>query len=148
MTKELDTRKETLVPAKVIMPGVVGERAKQFIDMMDPLDLEMELATARAVLSLESEKYGAEWQAAMDAQNKGIPAKDPDIRGVLAALGTIDKIAANMFKAKHADSIPAERLAEIFLEIRRAMRAVCGAEHPALAEKIEREWQRLDLSGS
>lgn len=132
-----------MVP-KTVMPGIVGERSRQFLQLEDPLDMEMELATARAILSLEAERYGLDHEAAIEAQKTGTPHKNPDAKGVIEALKLVDKIATNIQKLKLYDAVPSERMIEIFLEVRRSMQAVC-AEHkmPELAEAIEQSWQNL-----
>lgn len=145
MSKDKSAQLMRVEPAKMA-PGIVGERAKQFLHVGDPLDLEPELAAARAVLSLAAERYGLDHQAAVTAMNNGTPYKDPDERGILAALATIKAITESMHKMAFTDAVPAERLTQIFLEMRRVMQTVLQ-DQPTLIAQIEEGWRSLRLNG-
>lgn len=136
--------KRTDLCPELLAPGLIGERARRFLDMADPTDLQAELATARALLELECELRGAEYQAAIAAQATGQPYKDPRISGILSALAQIERITSRMVENKYLDSIPADR----FLAVMTAIRAVIDANITSaeVRKRIIEGIQQLELT--
>lgn len=129
-----------------LYPGLVGERAREFMKCPDPLDLFAELATARAALSLEAERYGIQHEAAMAAMNaeKPVPFKDPDVRGVIAALQTVDRIVGRIREIQFLDAVPVEDIRSVFEAMRASLRLHL-ADRPDVISKIEDSWEALQL---
>lgn len=125
------------------MPGVIGERSRKYLEMEDPLDMALELATARAVLSFACERYGQEKEALDAAMETGTPARIPDAKEVIQALAVIERIVNRMHTIKMMDSIPVDRITEIYLAMRDAVFAVVTDEQSRKA--VLDAWQQLEL---
>lgn len=125
---------------KLMRPGqfqndLLSRRAQQFLALEAPTELYTELATARALLSLEAERYSAAVEA-------GIPGEDPDYRGITESLKIIERLVKTIKELDYLDAIPASQVAEILGAMRRIVR-VSLQDSPEAVQQIEQQWKAL-----
>lgn len=130
-----------------LAPGIVSERAAKFMQSDQPLDLFSELAVARAALSLECERYGLQHEAAMEKLENKQEIKDPDVRGVLAAIQTVDRVVGRIREIQFMDAIPVEQIRDVF-EAMRATLYTHLADQPEIIQQVEKSWEKLALTES
>lgn len=126
------------------MPGIVSKRAKKYLEVTDPLDLASELAIARACLEMECERYGEAHEEHAEAAKGAIPVKAPDVRGVLAAIATIDRVVARISSLQMLDSIPSNELRALFVSMQAVVRQALS-DQPDLVSAIEENWRALPI---
>lgn len=116
------------------------------MQMEDPTDMSAELACARAVLVMELEKYGFQYEAVKKAMEEGAPFQEPRVKGVIAALLAIERIQNSMLKKILVDAIPKERFCEVIIAMKAAaFEVITGeSERKALLES----WQEINVANA